>query len=276
MSRNFMNMARKRWAQGYFVSVGLDSTHQEIPHKIYDLDLARSIHHTIYEFNTGVVEATKDIVCAYKLNIAHYLKGGAEWQALQDTVHFIHVMAPEIPVIIDGKFGDIHSTNLFYARMAFDTLKADAITVHAAPGFQALRPFLDQGDKGIFVVCRMSGEGAGEMQDVSAVCSDGKTRPYYQYIAMKVAQEWNQKGNCGVVVGGTYPEELAIVRGIVGDMPILSPGAGRQGGDIASIVSCGSNSKGDGIIINSSRGIIFSESPWGETEKLHNLINQYR
>jgi orotidine-5'-phosphate decarboxylase len=175
--------------------------------------------------------------------------------------------------------------------MAFDYLKADAITVHPYLGREALQPFLERKDKGIIILCRTSNPGSGEFQneDVAGDNVPGGYMPLYKYVAHRVANHWNKNGNCAVVVGATYPEELAEVRKIVGDMPILIPGVGFQQKDVPlekqveQVVSAGKDSRGQGMIINSSRGIIFAskgsdfaEAACRETIKLGELINQYR
>lgn len=285
--RNFRALLEAQWARGNFVCVGLDSEFGKIPEaarqKGHETEVG--IANTIVEFNRAIVEATKDLVCAYKPNIAFYeAHTGEGFSALHRTIVDIHIIAPDVPVILDAKRADIGNTNQGYVRMAFESLGVDAITVHPYLGREALRPFLERADKGIFVLCRTSNPGAGEFQDVAVgtgLASNGM--PFYQYVASRVAENWNTHGNCGLVVGATYPEELAQVRQIVGDMPILVPGVGAQGGDVEKTVAAGKDSRGQGMVINSSRGIIFAssgpdfaEAARRETEKLHNLVNRYR
>lgn len=314
MNRNFRSLLEAQWAEGKFVCVGLDSEFEKIPESAHrsgnESDV--SVANTVVAFNRAIVEATRDIVCAYKPNIAFYEAHGEEGNnALQRTIVDIHTIAPKVPVILDAKRADIGNTNAGYARAAFESLRADAITVHPYLGGEALQPFLDCADRGIIVLCRTSNPGAGEFQDVwkvLATLEPGEKRdefkrfekrlghqlhaggvPLYQYVAFRVAEYWNKDGNCAVVVGATYPEELREVRRIVGDMPILIPGIGFQQKDVPleqqveQVVSAGKDSRGQGMIINSSRGIIFAskgpdfaEAARRETEKLHNLINQYR
>jgi orotidine-5'-phosphate decarboxylase len=234
----------------------------------------------ILRFNRAIVEATKDLACAYKPNVAFYEAHGKDGLvALRRTIAAVHYLAPEVPVILDAKRGDIGSTNVGYAEAAFEFLQADAITVHPYLGAEALQPFLARAEKGIIVLCRTSNPGAGEFQNLSV--NGGE--PLYRFVARRVASEWNKSGNCALVVGATYPDELREVRGIVGDMPILIPGIGAQGGDVEKTVSAGKDSRGQGMIINSSRGIIFAskgadfaEAARREVEKLRDLINQYR
>ncbi|PIZ02516.1 orotidine-5'-phosphate decarboxylase [Candidatus Gottesmanbacteria bacterium CG_4_10_14_0_8_um_filter_37_24] len=219
------------------------------------------------------------MVCAYKPNSAFYEAQGEEGiRQLKQTVYFVKENYPKIPVILDAKRADIGNTNEGYVKFAFDHLGADAITLHPYLGKDALKPFLERRDKGLFILCRTSNSGAGEFQDLEI---DGK--PLYQVIAAKVAKDWNYNGNCGLVVGATYPKELDIVRHIVGNIPILIPGIGAQGGDLEKTVQAGVDKTGLNALINSSRGIIFAstgvnfaEKAREEALKLKNLINKQR
>lgn len=278
--RNFTGLLRAKWDMGNFVCVGLDSDFKKIPGYIR----TTSVADTITTFNLEIVEATMDLVCAYKPNIAFYEAEGRDGlEALSRTIKGIHSLAPNVPVILDAKRADIGNTNAGYVDATFKYLGADAITVHPYLGAEALQPFLDCADKGIIVLCRTSNKGAGEFQDKYISVVPGCNMPLYQYVARQVATSWNKNDNCLLVVGATYPEELAQVRKIVGDMPILIPGIGAQGGDVEKTVLAGKDSNGQGMIINSSRGIIyassgpdFAEAARTETLKLHNSINQYR
>ena len=292
--RNFRQMLEAQWSRSNFACVGLDSEFGKIPESARRYDYHNttdvvgnvnghtknpSLQKTIVIFNRAIVEATRDIVCAYKPNAAFYEAHGDEGiGALQRTIADIHAIAPDVPVILDAKRADIGNTNVGYVQFAFDYLKADAITVHPYFGAEALQPFLARADKGVIVLCRTSNPGAGEFQDLSV-----NGEPLYRFVARRVANEWNKNGNCALVVGATYPDELREVRGLVGDMPILIPGIGAQGGDVEKTVSAGKDSRGQGMIVNSSRGIIFAsrgvdfaEAARRETQKLHDLINQYR
>lgn len=270
--RNFRQMLEKKWSEGKFVCVGLDSELGKIPESIHKKHVAD----TIREFNLRIVDATKDLVCAYKPNLAFYAAQGANGlDALWQTIRNIKIRAPDVPVILDAKYADIGNTNAGYVKFAFEYLGADAVTVHPYLGREALQPFLNCKDKGIFVLCRTSNPGAGEFQDlvISGV-------PLYNHVARHVASHWNVNDNCALVVGATYPDELRQVRMLVGDMPILIPGIGAQGGDVEKTVEAAG---GNRMIINSSRGIIFAsngpdfaEAARRETLSLHNLINQYR
>ncbi len=273
--RNFREMLEKQWAGDKFVCVGLDSDFAKIPKAVKQ----GKVKETIFSFNRQIVDATADLVCAYKPNIAFYEGQGMEGiSALIQTVSYIHKRAPRVPVILDAKRADIGNTNKGYVEAVFHTYGTDAVTVHPYLGREALKPFLDEGDKGIIVLCRTSNPGAGEFQDLKV---NGK--PLYQIVARRVAQHWNENNNCAVVVGATYPSELQKVRGLVEDMPILIPGIGTQGGDVKKTVKAGKDSRGWGMIINSSRGIIFaSDGPdfatvaRNKTIELSEMINQYR
>jgi len=253
--------------------IGLDSDINKIPFHIKGTDNPQ------YNFNKAIIEATHDLVCAYKPNSAFYEAQGEEGiRQLKQTVYFVKENYPKIPVILDAKRADIGNTNEGYVKFAFDHLGADAITLHPYLGKDALKPFLERRDKGLFILCRTSNSGAGEFQDLEI---DGK--PLYQVIAAKVAKDWNYNGNCGLVVGATYPKELDIVRHIVGNIPILIPGIGAQGGDLEKTVQAGVDKTGLNALINSSRGIIFAstgvnfaEKAREEALKLKNLINKQR
>lgn len=279
--RNFRQLLEDQWARGNFVCVGLDSELAKIPEAAHVRDRKGNIGvaGTIIGFNRAVVEATKDLVCAYKPNAAFYeAHGSIGLAALRATILHIHAVAPNVPVIFDGKRGDIGNTNIGYVEAAFDFFQADAITVNPYLGAEALQPFLGRKEKGIFVLCRTSNPGAGEFQDLSV-----KGEPLYHVVARRVANEWNKNGNCALVVGATYPIELREIRRLVGDMPLLIPGIGAQGGDVEKTVVAGQDSRGQGMIINSSRGIIFAANDAyfaaaarEETLKLREHINRCR
>jgi orotidine-5'-phosphate decarboxylase len=275
----FREKLETKWAEGKFVCVGLDSEFERIPEILRDNEAdtpAKLVCGAMGQFNQMIVEQTHDLVCAFKPNFAFY---GGEWTAgfvaLERTVRDIRRIAPDVPVILDAKVGDIGNTNLGYVKMAFDRLGVDAITVHPYLGGEALQPFLDRKGKGIIVLCRTSNPGAGEMQDVMMNPGGNRFLPYYLHVAQRV-KKWNEKyGNCAVVVGATAPHQLQDVREEVGDMPILIPGIGAQGGALDVTVKYGQNSRGTGMIINSSRGIIFADDPRAETQKLHDSVNGY-
>lgn len=299
MRRNFGELLAAKWAAGKFVCVGLDSEFGKIPESVKVC--ADNKEDPIFVFNRRIVEATHDIVSAYKPNLAFYLAhGSAGMRALERSIKDIHRIAPDVPVILDCKDADIGNTNAGYVQMAFEQCQADAITVNPYLGREALQPFLDQKDKGVIVLCRTSNPGAGEFQDLQVNISLAEAHCFqrvgvepewngmlgsvalYKHVAYQVSKDWNTNGNCSVVVGATCPEELAEVRKIVGDMPILIPGLGVQGGDIQKTVTAGKNSRNQGMVPNLSRSIIFAsnspnfaEAARNETVRVHNLVTQY-
>ena len=230
------------------VCVGLDPEPEKFPASV------RGAKRAIFEFNRAIVDATADLVCAYKPQIAHYAALAAEDQ-LADTIAYIRERAPGVPVILDSKRGDIGSTAEKYAREAFVRYGADAVTVNPYLGFDSAEPFLKYADKGIVVLCRTSNKGAREFQDLEVA-----GRKLYQIVAEHVAQKWNTHGNCLLVVGATYPAELADIRARTGEMTFLVPGVGAQGGDVNLAVRNGMTQSGDGLVINSSRGILYAGS----------------
>jgi len=208
----------------------------------------------IFQFNKAIIDATADLVCAYKPQFAHYAAYEAEDQ-LERTIDYIHRQHPGIPVILDSKRGDVGNTAERYAIEAFERYGADAVTVNPYLGSDSLEPFLRHADKGVIVLCRTSNPGGRDLQEL-----DVGGRKLYQVIAELVARQWNTRGNCMLVVGATYPRELADVRSIVGDMPLLVPGVGAQGGDVAAAVHAGQTADGTGLVISSSRGILYAGS----------------
>lgn len=256
--------------------VGLDSDINKIPLHIKEKEHPQST------FNKMIIDATHDLVCAYKPNSAFYeARGKAGIEALKMTCDYLKNNYPEIAIILDAKRADIGSTNNSYVKYAFDYLGADAITLHPYLGREALQPFLDLKDKGCIILCKTSNPGSGEFQDLltSSIQScndrDNLVKPLYKIVAENVVNKWNTNKNCLLVVGATYPNELKQVRKIVGDMTLLVPGVGAQGGDLEATLKAGLNSKKEGLIINSSRGIIFAENPRQEAEKLRNEINKF-
>src|SRR5450759_2426143 len=277
-SITFITKLESCWQRDNFVCVGLDSDYEQLPDVI---KAGRSVEDALFHFNREIIDATHDLVCAYKPNAAFYeAQGEAGLRALVDTVRHIREMYTQIPVILDAKRADIGSTNLGYAQSAFDYLGVDAITVHPYLGREALAPFLARKEKGIIVLVKTSNPGAGEFQDLPA---GPQQEPLYMVVARHVAQDWNSNGNCAIVVGATYPDELRRARALVGDMTILIPGIGAQGGEVAATVKAGQDSRGWGMIINASRSIIFAsrggdfaEAARKATEQLQAEINRYR
>jgi orotidine-5'-phosphate decarboxylase len=209
------------------------------------------------KFNCAIVDATKDLVCAYKPNLSFYEALGLPGlEALGETVSYIRSVAPDVQVVGDGKRGDIGSTNVMYARALFEGWGFDAATVNAYGGGESLEPYLEYGDRGVFVWCRSSNAGAAEFQDQRLDGEPGGV-PLFGWMAIR-AQEWNSRGNVGLVVGSTYPDELRVVRSHAEGMPILIPGVGAQGGDLEASVRNGLDSACPNILISSSRGITYA------------------
>ena len=274
----FISLLTERWQKNTSVCIGLDSDYRQLPETVKQ---GRSVEEAMFAFNRAIIDATHDLVCAYKPNAAFYeAQGDAGLRALTRTIQYIKEAYPSIPVILDAKRADIGSTNLGYVQAAFDIIGVDAITVHPYLGKEALAPFLARAEKGIIVLAKTSNPGAGEFQDLPVGPAQ---EPLYQVIARHVAEQWNTNGNCGIVIGATYPEDLQQARAIVGDMPILIPGIGTQGGAIAATVTAGRDSRGQGMIINASRGIIFASrggdfalAARAAGERLRDEINSYR
>jgi len=254
------------------VCVGLDSDITKISSgkKSYPVSNPTEQYLSLLSFNKSIIEATANLVCSYKLNTAFYESIGHEGiNALKDTCDYLVSKYPEIPIIIDAKRADIGNTNKGYVQFIFTYLSADAVTVHPYLGEEAIRPFLEMKDKGVIVLCRTSNSGAGEFQDLLV-----DDKPLYKIVAENVSSKWNANKNCMLVVGATYPDELKEVRKIVGDMTLLVPGIGAQGGDLNATLKAGLNSKKQGLMIASSRAIIFSDNPRDEAMKLRNSINK--
>jgi orotidine-5'-phosphate decarboxylase len=258
------------------VCVGLDPDLAKLPESI------KGSKYPIFEFNKQLINATKDLVCSYKPQFAYYA-GQNALNELQMTMDYLKEVCPEVPVILDSKRGDIGATAMQYAKEAFDVYKADAVTVNPYMGGDTLEPFLEREDKGVIALCRTSNPGSGDLQNIIDKAT-GET--IYMTVARKAANEWNSRKNLCLVVGATYPEELKEIRNAIGDMPLLVPGVGAQGGDAKASIENGKSSKGTGLMINSSRGIIyafakenktdFAQAAREATEDLKNLLNQYR
>ena len=249
----------------------------------------------VLQFNKAIIEATSDLVCAYKPNLAFYEALGTEGLAiLEKTVKYI---PGDIPVIGDAKRGDIGNTAKAYAKALFSVLGFDAATVNPYLGFDSIEPFSNYQDKGVFILCRTSNPGASDFQNHGLpsevvlpreAYKDISTRfkltlaPLYEAVAQK-AKEWNIYGNIGLVVGATYPEDLKKIRSICPEMPLLIPGIGAQGGDLASAVGYGVDARGEKAIINVSRQILyaskekdFAQAARNIAEKIRKQINDYR
>ena len=248
-SQRFKDKLAAAWkATNSLVCVGLDPEPKKFP------DRFRDAPGGIFEFNKAIVDATADLVCAYKPQFAHYAANAAENQ-LEHTIDYIKTRCPDAIVILDSKRGDIGSTAEQYAHEAFERYGADAVTVNPYLGRDSVEPFLKHDDKGVIILCRTSNAGARDFQDL-----DVGGKKLFQHVAESVAKEWNTAGNCMLVVGATYPEELADIRQRVGDLPFLVPGVGAQGGDVAKVMAAGKTAAGTGLVISSSRAILYASS----------------
>ena len=245
----FITQLEESWSRSdSLVCVGLDPELERFPGAV------TSHPSPIFQFNRAIIDATADLVCAYKPQFAHYAAYEAEDQ-LERTIEYIHRSYPGVPVILDAKRGDVGNTAERYAIEAFERYGADAVTVNPYLGGDALEPFLKHEDKGVIILCRTSNPGARDVQDLEV-----GNRKLYHRIAELAAKRWNSRGNCLLVVGATYPTELAEVRAIAGRMPFLVPGIGAQGGDVDQAVRSGQTTDGTGLIISSSRSILYASA----------------
>jgi orotidine-5'-phosphate decarboxylase len=234
---------------------------------------------TAFRFNKAIIDATSDLVCAYKLNLAFYEALGHDGlEAMKRTVEHV---PDNIPVIGDGKRGDIGNTSRAYAKAIFEVFNFDATTLNPYLGFDSVEPFIERWDRGVFILCRTSNEGAVDFQNLPLKIKR-KNLPLFEIVALRAAK-WNKHGNIGLVVGATYPEELKLIRQNHPDMPLLIPGIGAQGGDLASAVGYGVDKQGRKAIISSSRQIIyasreknFAEAARQAASSLREQINHYR
>ncbi|TAM58416.1 MAG: orotidine-5'-phosphate decarboxylase [Rhodanobacter sp.] len=273
----FMQVLQQAWRRNdSLVCVGLDPEPAKFPAQLRDQPDA------VFGFCAAIVDATADLVCAFKPQIAHFAALRGE-DALERLIAHIHEKHPGVPVILDAKRGDIGSTAQHYLSEAFDRYRADAVTLNPYLGRDSIQPFLDRADKGVILLCRTSNPGSADLQDLTVSDGNGGGKPLYQRVAQIVARDWNTHGNCALVTGATWPEEIGKVRAIVGNMPLLVPGIGAQGGDVAAVVRHGRTPEGTGLMINSSRAILYAGS--GEdfalkarsaTQALRDAINRHR
>ncbi len=251
----FTEQLAHAWSsQDSMLCVGLDPDPKQFPASIKGKGGA------VLAFCREIVDATADLVCAFKPQIAYFAAHGAEDQLAQLIDH-IHRQHPQVPVILDSKRGDIGSTAQQYAIEAFDRYQADAVTVNPYMGFDSIEPYLKYANKGVIVLCRTSNPGGSDLQFLEVNEKDSTDKELlYQRVARLASSQWNKTGQLGLVVGATFPEEIAKVREIVGEMPLLIPGIGAQGGDIPATVQAGrvANAPGKGMIINSSRAILYA------------------
>lgn len=235
---------------GSHLCIGLDPDVDKIPAKFAKTE------YPYFEFNKIIIDATKEFVCAYKPQFAHYAAFGRENELLL-TIEYIKKVAPDLIIILDSKRGDIGNTAKYYAREAFERYKADSVTINPYMGFDSVGPFIEDPKKGAFILCRTSNESSPDFQNI---ISKKSGRPIYIEVAKKIATEWNTNQNCGLVVGATYPQELSEIRQLVGgEIPFLVPGIGIQGGKVSDVINASYSGPGS-LIINSSRGIIHKSS----------------
>lgn len=232
------------------VCVGLDPDISKLPSCLRETD------RPILAFNKAIIDATAPYACAFKPQAAYYHAAGAE-QDLCDTIRYIRANAPHAFIILDAKRGDIGATAEQYALEAFARYDADAVTANPYMGGDTLQPYLKHPDRGAIILCRTSNPGSGELQDLQVSTPEGP-RKIYELVAQRCASEWNSLGNTALVVGATYPEELARIRSLVGNLPLLVPGIGAQGGDLEAVLQNGLTDSKTGLLINSSRAIIYA------------------
>jgi len=247
----FLERLHRAWVDtDSLLTVGLDPDPARLPAELQGRDGA------IFAFCCGIIDATAPYACSVKPQIAYFSAAQAEDQ-LQDLCAYIRTNYPHLPIILDAKRGDVGSTAEQYAREAFERYQADALTVNPYLGLDSLEPYLAWHDKGILVLCRTSNTGGSDLQCVHTE----RGEPFYLHVAGLVAERWDRHQQCGLVVGATFPEDIRRVRARVGHhMPLLIPGIGAQGGDVAAAVQAGCDGRGTGMMINSSRAILYASS----------------
>ena len=247
----FHDQLRRSWAaSGSLLCVGLDPDPAKFP---VPLDAVEHGHAALLRFCTEIVDATADLVCAFKPQIAYFASQRAE-AALEQLCAYILERYPDVTLILDAKRGDIGSTAEHYAREAFGRYRAHAVTANPYLGGDSVMPYFEHGG-GVIALCRTSNPGGDDVQSL-----DCGGRPLYVRVAEMVANDWSRHGDCGLVVGATYPAELRTVRDVVGDLPILVPGIGVQGGDPHAVSAAGATADGTGLVVSSSRAIIYASS----------------
>ena len=243
----FIDKLQARWqGANSLLCVGLDPDPTRFPGHL------RGREDAIFAFCAAIADATAPYACAFKPQIAYFASAGAEDQ-LESLLAHLRQTHPQIPVVLDAKRGDIGATAEHYAREVFERYRADAVTLSPFMGHDSIEPFLAHAGRGIFVLCRTSNPGGDDLQMLDV----GGER-LYERVARLAAGRWNRSGQLGLVVGATYPAELARVRAIVGDLPLLVPGIGAQGGDVQASVQAGQTGTGSGMLINSSRAILYA------------------
>jgi orotidine-5'-phosphate decarboxylase len=245
-------LAHAQTTSGSLVCVGLDPDTAKLPKDLVGSAAQFAGAEPVYAFNRRIIDATADIAAAYKPQIAFYGALGAEEQ-LVASIKYIRERAPAALVILDAKRSDIDNTAEAYAREAFDRYDADAVTVNPYMGEDSVRPFLARPDRGAIILCRTSNPGARDFQDLLV---DGL--PLYRRVAERAAGHWNELRNVMLVVGSTYPRDMADLRRAHPEMSFLVPGIGAQGGDLEATLAAGLDSRGAGLLISSSRNIIYA------------------
>jgi orotidine-5'-phosphate decarboxylase len=269
---NFTDMLAARWRTAdTLLCVGLDPDPARFPAHL------RGRADAMYEFCRAIVDATADLACAFKPQIAYFASTRAE-EPLERLIAHIRARHPEVPVILDAKRGDIGSTAEHYAREAFERYAAHAVTLSPYMGFDSIEPYLAYPDRGAFLLCRTSNAGGNDLQ----MLDTGGER-VFERVARLAASAWNRNGQLGLVVGATFPAELARVRALVGEMPLLVPGIGAQGGDVEASVQAGQTQGGSGMVVNSSRAILYASKDEDFAERARAValatrdeINRYR
>ncbi len=262
--------------QDSLLCVGLDPEQERLPSRLHNMPAARAVTY----FCQAIIEATAPYVCAFKPNLAFFEVLGPEGMYVFQKV--LQAVPEHIPIIVDAKRGDMGNTARNYAATVFDIYACDAVTVNPYLGYDSVAPFLAYEDKAVFFLCRTSNPSAHDFQDLLVCEEKGQVRPLYEEIAKHV-QLWNRIGNCGLVVGATYPQELNTIRAMCPDMPILIPGVGAQGGNLEASVLAGVDISGEKAIISVSRAILYAGdgdnyavSAAIEARKLRNRINEVR
>lgn len=279
MQQIFRRLAERQWCFHRFLSVGLDCDLAKIPEPYRTGHLSQNLR--VSTFAKDVINATRSVAGFYKPNIAFYAELGDDGPSvLRGIIEHVKDHDDSRPVILDYKRADIGATNRGYLKEAL-YYGADAVTVNPYFGEEALKPLFDS-DLGIIVLCKTSNPGSGEFQDRMVLPHREEAEqwgiplvpmPLYELVAYRVSRSWEMRHKCALVVGATYPEQLGRVREIVGDMPILVPGVGTQGGDLAAVMRNGLDENGTGLMINSSSGIVFAENPAAAAVDLHVQIN---
>ncbi|NUQ11168.1 MAG: orotidine-5'-phosphate decarboxylase [Gemmatimonadaceae bacterium] len=276
--RGFIDRLQDRWQHAdTLVCVGLDPEPAKFPARFaHDPD-------AIFNFCRDIIDATAPYVCAFKPQIAHFAAHGAEEQ-LERLIAHIHAVAPEVPVILDAKRGDVGSTAEMYAREAFERYRADALTLSPFMGFDSLEPYMRHEGRGLIVLCRTSNPGGSDLQ-AQRLTSEGDAAGelLYERIARLANGPWNRTGQMGLVVGATFPRELARVRELAPTLPLLIPGVGAQGGDVEAVVRNAKTADGTGLIVSSSRAILYAsngddyaEAAANAARTLRDEINRHR